>query len=237
MSDTTISMRDFLSARPVDSARQDPSLAFGFASPLVTITRPTSPEAEAIRGLRTHIVTQHLNAGRRALAVCGASAGVGVSFVAANLAVALSQVGVNTLLVDANLREPGLERLIRPPGPPVGLAQKLADNTPYDEFVDARVMPNLSVIYAGQATPNSLELVASERFHGLMDYCLRNFEATIVDTPPANRSHGAKQISSVVGYSLIVARKGKTFLKDVKTLTNQLTADGVKVIGSILSGA
>jgi protein-tyrosine kinase len=237
MSDTTISMRDFLAPRSVESAPADPSQAFGFASSLVTITQPTSLEAEAIRGLRTHIVTQHLNLGRRALAVCGASEDVGVSFVAANLAVALSQIGVNTLLVDCNLVDAGVERLIRPPHPPIGLAQKLADDTPYDEFVDARVLPNLSVIYAGHAAANSLELLASERFHGLMDYCLRNFEATIVDTPPANRTHGAKQISSVVGHSLIVAYKGKTYIKDVKTLTQQLTADGVKVIGSVLCGA
>src|ERR1700679_4371963 len=120
----------------------DVATAVSLHRDIVMNSEPFGVRAEAIRALRTHLLAQHLAGGRRALAVCGPTAGVGVSFVAANLAVALSQVGVNTLLVDANLREPGLERLIRPPGPPVGLAQKLADNTPYDEFVDARVMPN-----------------------------------------------------------------------------------------------
>lgn len=237
MTDTTISMRDFLAPRSEPSAAQDLAQTFGFSGSLVTLTRPTSPEAEAIRGLRSHIVTQHLSMGRRALAVCGASVGVGTTFTAANLAVALSQIGVNTLLVDANLPEPALERYIRPQRPPLGLVRKLADDTPYDEFVDARVLPNLSVIYAGSPTPNAMELLASDRFKGLMDSCLRNFEATIVDTPPSNRSHAAMQISSVIGYSLIVAGKGKTFVKDVKTLANQLGSDGVRVIGSVLCGA
>lgn len=236
MTDTTISMRDFLAPRSETSTLPESAQTFGFSSSLVTLTRPTSPEAEAIRGLRSHIVTQHLNTGRRALAVCGASAGIGTTFTAANLAVALSQIGVNTLLVDANLREPGLERLIRPQQPPVGLVRKLAEDTSYDEFVDARVLPNLSVIYAGSPAANSMELLASDRFKGLMDFCLRNFEATIVDTPPSNRSHGAKQISSVIGYSLIVAGRGKTFVKDVKTLAHQLTSDGVRVVGSVLCG-
>ncbi|MBV8683432.1 MAG: CpsD/CapB family tyrosine-protein kinase [Caulobacteraceae bacterium] len=236
MTDTTISMRDFLSPHAEQTATPA-TQNFGFSSSLVTLTHPTSPEAEAIRGLRSHIVTQHLNMGRRALAVCGASVGIGTTFTAANLAVALSQIGVNTLLVDANLQQPGLERMIRPQRPPAGLVRKLADDTPYDEFVDARVLPNLSVIYAGSPAANSMELLASDRFKGLMDFCLRNFEATIVDTPPSNRSHGAKQISSVIGYSLIVAGKGKTFVKDVRTLANQLTSDGVRVVGSVLCGA
>jgi protein-tyrosine kinase len=237
MTDTTISMRDFLAQRSEQNAAAEATQNFGFSGSLVTLTRPSSPEAEAIRGLRSHIVTQHLNMGRRALAVCGASAGIGTTFTAANLAVALSQIGVNTLMVDANLQEPGLDRMIRPQRQPAGLARKLADNTPYDEFVDARVLPNLSVIYAGSPAANSMELLASDRFKGLMDFCLRNFEATIVDTPPSNRTHGAKQISSVIGYSLIVAGKGRTFVKDVKTLANQLTSDGVRVIGSVLCGA
>ncbi|HEY1929719.1 MAG TPA: CpsD/CapB family tyrosine-protein kinase [Caulobacteraceae bacterium] len=237
MTDATISMRDFLAPHAEPNSPPESAQSFGFSSSLVTLTNPTSPEAEAIRGLRSHIVTQHLNMGRRALAVCGASVGIGTTFTATNLAVALSQIGVNTLLVDANLQQPGLERLIRPQRPPVGLARKLAGDTPYEEFVDARVLPNLSVIYAGSPAASSIELLASDRFKALMDFCLRNFEATIVDTPPSNRTHGAKQISSVIGYSLIVAGKGKTFVKDVRTLSNQLTSDGVRVVGSVLCGA
>jgi protein-tyrosine kinase len=237
MSDTTISMRDFLAPPSGPAAPPESAPAFGFSPSLVTLARPTDPQAEAIRGLRSHIVTQHLNMGRRALAVCGPSVGVGITFTAANLAVALSQIGVNTLLVDANLPQPGLERYIRPQRPPVGLVRKLTDNTPYDEFADARVLPNLSIIYAGSPAPNSMELLASDRFKGLMDFCLRNFEATIVDTPPSNRSHGAKQISSMIGYALLVAGKGKTYVKDAKTLASQLNGDGVRVIGSVLCGA
>jgi capsular exopolysaccharide synthesis family protein len=238
MSDTVFSMRDFISPEArAPSAGPAPGQAFGFASSLATLSRPTDPEAEAIRGLRTHVMTQHLSLGRRALAICAASPGVGTSFVAANLAVALSQAGVNTLLIDANLAEPKLEELIRPPRAPVGLAERLASNAPFDEFIDARVLPNLSIIYAGRRSEASMEALATDRFRGLMDFCLRNFEATIVDTPAANRSHGAKQISAIVGYSLIVTRKGKTFVKDVKTLASQLTADGVKVVGSVLCGA
>ena len=43
-----------------------------------------------------------------------------------------------------------------------------------------------------------------------MEFCLRDFDATIVDTPPANTCADARRISTVVGYSLIVTRRNKT---------------------------
>ena len=49
-----------------------------------------------------------------------------------------------------------------------------------------------------------------------MDFCLRDFDVTIVDTPAANISSDVRRISTVVGYSLIVAGAGKTYVNDVK---------------------
>ncbi len=83
--------------------------AYALSPTLVVNSAPSGGSAEAIRALRTHLMAQHLQEGRRALAVCAASRGVGCSFVAANLALALSQIGVKTLLVDADLRAPKLD--------------------------------------------------------------------------------------------------------------------------------
>ena len=104
---------------------------------MVTILSPADPRAEAIRALRTHVMAQHINLGRRALAVCAPNANVGCSFVAANLAVSLSQIGVNTLLIDGDLRRPMLDVLIRPPQPTRGLAQCLqSPDKPFGADID-----------------------------------------------------------------------------------------------------
>lgn len=239
MSATALAMNDTLpAAKSLTEFRKADGEAYGFSSSLVTIADPSGPDAEAIRGLRTHITVQHLNLGRRAFTVCGPSEGVGTSFVAANLAVALAQTGVKTVLVDGNLRKPGLNAYIRPPSTPIGMSAGLSDPTiPFDNFFDAHVLTDLSVIYAGTPSANAQELLATDRFKAIMDFCMREFDATIVDTPPANRSYDAKQISAIVGYSLIVTRKAKTFFRDVKTLAGQLNSDGVRIIGTVLCGA
>jgi capsular exopolysaccharide synthesis family protein len=199
---------------------------------------PAGAAAEAIRALRTHIMAQHVGEGRRALAVCGASHGVGRTFIAVNLAVALSQIGLKTLLIDADLRFPGVDQLLPSPRQKVGLRQALSD--PDFEFSDAfveDVVPNLSVLYAGGPADNPQELLAGERFKSLMDNCLVDFDFTIVDTPAANSSSDARRISTVVGYSLIVARQKVSFVNDVRTLAKQLEADHATVVGTVLNEA
>ena len=230
------------SARAVAASGQEDTegggAAYGFAPEMVTVLSPVSPRADAIRALRTHVMAQHINLGRRALAICAPSANIGCSFVAANLAVSLSQIGVKTLLIDGDLRRPALERLIRPPQPSSGLAQCLqSPDEPFGANIDPAVLPQLSVMYAGHATANPQELLAGDRFRSLMKFCLREFDATIVDTPPANTSTDARRISGVAGYSLIVTQQNKSFVRDVVTLAGQLRADRAMVIGTVMNQA
>jgi capsular exopolysaccharide synthesis family protein len=201
---------------------------------LVTLNAPLSASAEAIRALRTHVLTQHVQGGRRGLAICAASADVGCTFVAANLAVALAQIGLKTLLVDGDLRAPTIQTLIPPRTHSKGLAECLADLAPHPtDYIQSEVLPNLSVLYAGERTGNAHELLARDQFERLMKECLREYDVTIVDTPPANTSADARRIGNVVGYAAVVARRNKSLVSDVKTLVAQLTDDHATVIGTI----
>src|SRR5436190_5821478 len=101
---------------------------YEFSPALLTINAPNDAAAEAIRALRTHVMAQHIQLGRRALAVCGTAAEAGCTFIAANLAVALSQIGVKTLLIDGDLRRPSLQRYITSPKSGPGLAPFLASD-------------------------------------------------------------------------------------------------------------
>ena len=230
-------------AKPVKAAKPEAAPAplfesggYRFAPNLVTLSAPLTAGAEAVRALRTHILSQHVNLGRRSLAICGASAGVGCSFVAANLAVALAQIGLKTLLVDGDLREPGLDQFIIPPTAPRGLAACLADTeSQVSDYVDEEVVPNLSVLYAGASAQNPQELLARDWFEDVSNLCLREHDMTIFDTPPANSFSDARRIADVAGSALIVARRNKTLVADLKILVDQLTDDGVTVIGALMN--
>jgi capsular exopolysaccharide synthesis family protein len=163
--------------------RRGGELSFSYSPSIVTLAAPHAEQAEAIRTLRTHIMAQHVDDGRRGLAICGPSAGVGCSFTAVNLAVALSQIGVNTLLIDGDLRKPSVQDLIRPSQPVIGLRQALGAEEAEDGIIQTSVLPNLSVMFSGGVAPDAQELLASDRFKDLVDEQLRDFDMTIIDNP------------------------------------------------------
>jgi capsular exopolysaccharide synthesis family protein len=209
-----------------------------YAASLVTLSPQHSAASEAIRALRTHIIAQHFDRGRRALALCAPTIGVGCTFVASNLAVALSQIGINTLLIDANLRGPGLGRVFDAPPSVTGLRQRLMEGRrgTFDHIVPD-VLPNLSIMYSGGVDRNAQELLAGQDFTNLMSFCLRDYDLTIIDTPPANICSDALRISSVVGYSVIVARRDMTRASDVRVLASQLQLDGARIVGTVMTEA
>lgn len=224
-------------ASPVPNALVDAPVTFALSNSLFTLSETNRAQAEAIRALRTHVMAQHVDQGRRALLVCAVSADSGCSLVAANLAVALSQIGVNTLLIDGNLRNPSLENYIQPSRPMTGLQQRLAERDQAIDHLQREVLPNLSIMYAGGVATNPQELLANDGFKSLMDQCLRDYQMTVVDTPPASNCADARRIGSVLGYCLVVARQHQDRITDISTLIAQLEHDGAKVIGTVLREA
>lgn len=202
----------------------------------VMVTDPASLRAEAIRALRTRLVAQHLREGRRALAICAASPGVGTTYIAVNLAVAMAQAGVRTALVDANLRTPMVADLCGLPIDMPGLAEYLSDpHIKVAEIVDTEVMSNLAVVGAGNLPSNPQELLSGARFRGLVDQLLREFDLTIFDTPPANVCSDGQRVATLAGYSLITSRKHMSYVNDVRNLAKQLRADKSVVVGTVLN--
>jgi len=209
---------------------------YAFSESLVTLSDPTGRGAEYIRALRTHVMSQHVEAGRRALAICEAAPKLGATFVATNLAVALAQAGVKTLLIDGNLRSPTLQHVIRPARELSGLRECLSTGAvaPGD-YVQGDVLPNLSVMFAGGAAHNAQELLARGAFEQMINACLRDFTMTILDTPPANSCADALRLASVAGYSLIVSRRNRGLVSDAKVLAGQLRANHSTLLGAVMN--
>ena len=220
--------------KTIDAAQD--KATFTFSDDLVVLSDAQGQGAEYIRALRTHVMAQHLEAGRRALVISEAAPHLGATFVAANLALSLSQAGVDTLLVDANLRSPSVQHLIRPNRELPGLRDCLsARGGMAANYVQEEVLPHFSVLFAGGAAPNAQELLASTAFEQVINNCMRDYTMTIIDTPPANSCADGRRIASVAGYALIVSRLNKGLVEDVKTLAGQLRAAHATVIGSVLN--
>jgi capsular exopolysaccharide synthesis family protein len=203
---------------------------------LIVISDPGSVRAEAIRMLRTQVIAQHIKNGRRGLAIVSTSDGQGCSYVTANLAVALAQVGYKILLVDANMRSPRQDQIfgLDPNAP--GLSSFLALQVARPErVVNANVLPGLAVITAGPPTSRPQELLSGNRFRDGVNTLLREYDLVLFDTPAANTSADALNIAGAAAYAMIVGRTNQSYYKDVSVLADQLAAARCAVVGAVLN--
>ncbi|MCK6425981.1 MAG: polysaccharide biosynthesis tyrosine autokinase [Burkholderiaceae bacterium] len=204
------------------------------ARELVVASDPYGAQAEAFRELRAAVSAAQQLTERRPIAVLSPQPGDGRSFVAANLALAFSQLGERTVLVDANLREPGLHKLLGVPERP-SLSTLLCGVPIARPFDRSAQMPSLYVLQAGTPPPNPAELLERPLFARLLDNLQRNFDRVIVDTPAAQGMPDARVIAAACGQAVLVGRRHQTAVATMNALHERVAKVGVDVVGVILN--
>ena len=201
---------------------------------LVALNEPFTPQAEAFRGLRSQIVMRTAVEGesRCAIAVISPARKDGKTYVAANLAVVLAQLGGRTLLVDADLRDPR-QHLVFGLNDGAGLSRILLGRTGDSVLQQITSVPNLYVLAAGAPPPNPLELLERPAFALLMREMAAKFDHVIIDTPAAEFGSDAAVIAARCGSALIVARKHRSRLDALQALTGSLAGSTVKLVGVV----
>lgn len=225
--------------RPVpDTGASEPGFsdaAITVSPEMVMLSDPAGATSESIRHLRTRIIAQHIDRGRRVLAICSAAEGTGCSFIAANLAIACAQADIRVLLVNADMRQPGLDSFFGGV-PESGLMQYLASQSMRaDEVTETEILPNLWLTPSGGIPSDAQELLSTHRFESFVNVSMRQFDLVIIDTPPANQYADAQRIAAVAGYAILVGRKNKTYTHDLAELSRQMTSDGVCLVGTVLN--
>ncbi len=202
-------------------------------SRLVAACQPFSAEAEALRALRSQLALRWFGKGNKALAVIAPHPGDGCSTLAANLAVVFSQLGENTLLVDANLRQPAQHELFRLQEPR-GLTDILIDRAGLEAISRIGDLPNLSVLGAGTMPPNPQELLNRKGFAELMDKLRALYNIVIVDTAPATRTADAQAVAIRCCGALLVSRLDVTPLRDLANVRDQLLVSDVQIVAGVV---
>lgn len=200
---------------------------------LVVANKPFSEHAEVFRDLRSQLLANQSKQ-RSAIAVISSDIGDGKSYFAANLAVAFSQLGGRTLLVDADMRTPRQQDVFQIQANS-GLSSVLAGRSVASVIKPAENLPNLYLLPVGVTPPNPTELVQRPVLGLLLKDLLERFDYVIVDTPAAIHGADAKVIAATCGQALIVGRQGRSRLSAIKTLSDSVQRMGANVLGIVMN--
>ncbi|WP_422012404.1 polysaccharide biosynthesis tyrosine autokinase [Roseateles sp.] len=200
---------------------------------LVALNKPFSRQVEAFRDLRSQLIMRvdpSSEGARRPLAVVSPDVGDGKTFVAANLAITLAQLGGRTLLVDADLRSPRLHEVFGLKNG-AGLSNILSGRAENQVIQQATGVPNLFVLPVGPTPPNPVELVERPAFGLLLNELISKFDHVVVDTPAAAYGSDAAVIAARCGAVLVVARRDESRVKTLQHLTMLLQQSRSKILG------
>ena len=156
----------------------------GDKHPMLSSSNVPHDFGESFRALRTSLISKYPGEGTKIVMVTSAQPLEGKTTTAANIAMALAFGGSRVLLVDADMRRPGLHRPLRLTNER-GLSQVLTGQARVRDVIQRTVDPNLLAITAGKMPPNPSELLASERMKTLLTNLSHGpFDWIIIDTPP-----------------------------------------------------
>jgi Mrp family chromosome partitioning ATPase len=158
--------------------------------------------------------------------------------VAANLALSLARQKRSTVLVSADLRGGGAEKLFGVPSTAPGLAD-IVEATSTEEATRMllwSVRECLWVLPPGQPASSPAELLASPRFQQAIARLRESGSVIILDTPPATWSADALQVAGAADGVILVARSGRTKRHVVAEMVEDLRAEGLMPLGVVLLG-
>src|SRR5467141_251047 len=153
---------------------------------LVAQHLPKSQMSEAFRALRTSLLLSQADHPPQVILVTSALPREGKTTAATNLAVTLAQLGDRTLLIDADLRKPGVSRALSlGDGNYAGLSSYLAGVSSLDLItIPHPAVSNLAAIPTGPIPPNPADLLASHRLAAAICELRAQYKFIVIDSPP-----------------------------------------------------
>jgi len=208
----------------------------GVSKELIAAWDPFHPMVEELRSVRTQLLIRWYNpdAGRRTLVIASPGAREGRSFIAANLAVVFSQMGLRTLLIDADFRAPRQQAIFNV-SDRFGLSSALSGRADLSAAAPVTGLAGLNVLPAGPLPPNPLELLSRGAFPALLAKAQSEYDLILIDTPPTNDYADAQSIVHRAGDALMVSRKDQTLLADTERAARDLSDASGRIVGTLMN--
>ncbi len=194
---------------------------------------PSAECSEQFRKLRSKLHQVQANEPLRTLLVTSTVPAEGKTFVALNLALAITrQHGRKVLLIDGDLRAPKLASCLGVPATP-GLTEFLCGAADETSIIQTDTEGALFFIPGGNMVVNPTEMLGTERLRWLLARLVPLFDWVIVDAPPVLPVSDAGILSGYCDGVIVVVRAGSTGYDAVGAALEELR--GKKLLGVVLN--
>ncbi len=196
---------------------------------------PTGAMSESFRQLRSGIIKKMQASNQKSLLIVPAAPGSGATTVVSNLALGAAASDLRVLVIDGNLRRPGLHKVFKLADGP-GLADVLAKKCDLSMALQATSTPNLTLLSAGSATLRSVpERLSAEVLTATLDEAHGKFDLVIIDCAPALVAGDAQALANRCDAAILVVKAYGEKRGQVARLRDQLAEGRAEVLGIIVN--
>lgn len=204
---------------------------------LITLAEPRSAAAEAYRSLRTNLMFSSVESPIHTLLVTSAARDDRKSVTLANLAVTFAQGGSETILVDADLRQPKQHHIWGISSRRGLTGMMMNDAVISDPPLNATQVDNLQVIASGELPPNPADLLGGKRMDEIIGVLKARADYILFDSPPILAATDAALLGIKLDGVLLAIRAGDTRRDHTAQARQALEWVHVRVIGAVLTNA
>lgn len=198
--------------------------------------------SEVYRQLRTNIEFSQVDKELKVINIVSTLPDEGKSTVSVNLAKIFADKYRNVLLIDCDLRNPTVHKMLGKSNS-VGLTNLLTHFNPGDDLLKEKEFETFSApgqnefyfLPAGTKVPNPTEILNSNRFASFIEATKKQFSIIIIDCPPAMMVSDAVPISNIADGTLYVVSAKDTNKNDAKEAIQDLERNGANIIGTVLT--
>jgi polysaccharide biosynthesis transport protein len=204
------------------------------ASPLALSSDPYGPRSEAVRRLRTNVEFVHLTDWSNAIVITSSIPQEGKTTTAINLALSLAADGLRVMLIDANLRQPAVAKLLGLQNR-AGLSTVLIGQARVEDVVLNWHGTKLDILTSGPARPNPSDILGSEAMTSLLRQLTGTYDVVLVDSPPLLLAADAVILSRSTGHAFIIVGIDRINRTQLGAALESLKLVHVNILGLVLN--
>ena len=198
-------------------------------------TDPRSTLAEAYRSVRTALQFSTPEGAPKRLVVTSTTRNEGKSTTALALAINFAQMGQKVLLIDGDMRNPSVHKLLEIPNE-YGLSNLLSSDSRGEKMIMRTAIPNLSVLTAGPVPPNPVDLLMGPKLLLLLNVASTlGIEYVVLDAPPLLGIADSIVLGNQLQNILFVVQASRTRKSHIKNALRRLRLAGLMPRGVVLT--
>ena len=211
-----------------------PAVGIGRKAQDIIVAEPVALYSEAIRSVRTALRYSDVDNPPKIVLVTSSLPAEGKTVFATSLARSVARSGGRSLLIDCDLRRPGVTKILAA-NSSLGLTDIFDGTAPIESVIKIDEESGMHFIPARSGTANPQDLLGSQHMKALLEQMRSRYDLIVLDSPPVLVVSDGVILSHAADTTMYIVRWEKTPRHVVAGAIKMLRANGGHIAGAVLS--